>query len=156
MTWRNSIAVLALTILLAGLVAAGKSSPFDALRAKFPRGIPWKVEIIGPDGKTNGSLELLITSDRASSCLGGMADGVRVEFTRKDALPPMLSIASYGVATVTGDKIKIDLTGGICDAYLLMGGALASDGSSTGDIYTFGMRGGHDVATYRATVKGVP
>jgi hypothetical protein len=156
MTWRNSIAVFVLTVLLTGLAAAGEPSPFDALRAKFPRGIPWKVDIISLDGKTNGSLELLITSDRASSCLGGMADGVRVEFTRKDAIPPALSIASYGVATSTGDKIKIDLTGGICDAYLLMDGALASDGSATGNIYTFGMRGGHDVATYRATVKGVP
>ena len=156
MTWRRSIAVFCFAVLLATQVAAEDLSPLDVLWAKFPGGIPWKVDITGPDGKGNGSLELLITSDHASSCLGGMDDGFRVVFVRKDTLPPTMSVASYGVAKVTGDTIKIDLTGGVCDAYLLMGGTLAPDGSSTGDIYTFGMRGGHDVATYRAMVKREP
>lgn len=144
-------------VLLAAFAAAcaiaADSSPVESLRAKFPHGIPWKVEIVGIDGKSLGAIEMLITSDPASSCLGGMNGGVRVNFTRKDALSPTISVASYGVAQFTGDKIKIDLTGGICDAYLLMSGDVTSDGSSTGEIYTFGMRGGHDVATYRATVK---
>jgi hypothetical protein len=46
-----------------------------------------------------------------------------------------------------------DLTGSLCDAYLLMSEPVAADGSSSGDIYAFGMRGGHDLAKYRATVK---
>ena len=142
-----------LAALAAGLAIAGQPSPLDALRAKFPLGIPWKVEILNPDGKNCGTLEMLITSDRASSCLGEMTNGVRVEFVRKDTLSPPLPVASHGVAKFDGDKIKIDLTGGICDAYLLMSGVVASNGSSTGDIYTLGLRGGHDVGTYRTAVK---
>lgn len=150
----HRLIAIVLPLLAAGIAAAGESAPFEALRVKFPHGIPWKVEIADADGKTAGRLEMLITSEPASSCLGDMSDGVRVEFTARNALPPGLSVASYGVAKVAGDKIKIDLTGGICDAYLLMSGTVAADGSSSGDIYTFGMRGGHDVAKYRATIEG--
>ena len=146
-----------LTIVLLALATdcaiAGDLSPVESLRARFPAGIPWRVEILGADGKSLGTLEMLITSDQASSCLGEMNGGVRVNFTRKEALSSTLSIASYGVAKFTGNKIKIDLTGGICDAYLLMSGDVTSDGSSNGEIHTFGMRGGHDAATYRATIK---
>ena len=152
MTWCKATFVL-LVALAVGCAIAGDRSPIESLRARFPHGIPWRVEILGVDGKNMGALEMLITTDQATSCLGGMSDGVRVNFTRKEALSSTISVASYGVAKVTGDKIKIDLTGGICDAYLLMSGDVAADGSSTGDIYTFGMSGGHDVATYRATVK---
>ncbi len=152
MAWYKPIAVF-LAVLVPCLAIAAEPSPFDALRTKFPHGVPWKVEILDTNGKPSGTLEMLITSDPGSSCLSDMKDGVRVKFTRKSALPTTMSIASYGVAEITGDEIKIDLTGGICDAYLLMSGKVASDGSSTGDIYTLGMRGGHDVAKYRATVK---
>jgi len=155
MTWRKPIVVF-LAALLAPLAIAGETSLIDTLRIKFPHGIPWNVEILDAEGKTSGNLEMLITSDSARSCLGDMTAGVRVEFIRKDRLPPKLSITSYGVAKITGNKIKIDLTGGMCDAYLLMSGTLATNGSSTGDIYTLGMHGGHDVATYRATVKRGP
>ncbi len=152
MTWCKATFVL-LVALAVGCAIAGDRSPIESLRARFPHGIPWRVEILGVDGKNLGALEMLITSDRAASCLGDMNDGVRVNFTRKETLSPTISVASYGVAKFTGDKIKIDLTGGICDAYLLMSGDVSANGSSTGEIYTFGMRGGHDVATYHATVK---
>jgi hypothetical protein len=136
----------------AGLAIAGKPTPLDALRARFPHGVPWKVEIINADGTSRGTIEMLITSDQGSSCLHEMASGVRVEFARM-ALSPPLPVTSYGVATFDGDKIKIDLTGGLCDAYVLMSGVVASDGSSTGEIHTLGLGGGQDVATYRATVE---
>jgi hypothetical protein len=138
---------------LACTATASEPSPFDALRARFPHGIPWQLEITDSSGQPAGTLEMRITREQAHSCLGGMDDGVRVEFTRKQGLPPALSVEAYGVAKVSGDKIKIDLTGGMCDAYLILDGTLAADGSSSGDIHTFGMRGGHDVATYRAKVK---
>lgn len=152
MAWHKPFFIF-LAVLMVRLAIAAGAPPFDALRAGFPHGIPWNVVIVNADGTSIGNLEMLITSDQARSCLGDMEGGVRVEFTRKDELPETLHLASYGVAKIAGDKIKIDLTGGICDAYLLMSGTIASDGSSTGDIYTLGLRGGHDVATYRATVK---
>lgn len=152
MAWCRLIFVLlaASSVLCA---SAADRSPEQSLRAKFPHGIPWKVEFLGADGKSLGTVDMLITSEPGASCLGDMRDGVRVTFSRKQSLSSTLHVADYGVARLTGDKIKIDLTGGICDAYLLMSGSIAADGSSNGDIYTFGMRGGHDVATYRATVE---
>jgi hypothetical protein len=149
----RKLIVIFLAAMASGLAIAGDSSSIESLRTKFPKGIPWKVEILGTDGKSLGALEMLITSDPASSCLGEMNDGVRVKFTRKDALSPTLFVATYGVARFTGDKVKIDLTGGLCDAYLLMSGEMAADGSSTGEIHTLGMREGHDVGTYHAVVK---
>jgi len=133
---------------------AAEPSPIDALRTKFPHGIPWHVEFVDFAGKSLGAIEMRITSARGDSCLGDMSpDGVRVEFVRKDELSPTLSTTSHGVAKFTGSKVRIDLTGGLCDAYLLMNGEIAVNGSSTGNVSTFGMRGGHEVAKYRATIE---
>jgi hypothetical protein len=142
-----------LILLATSNVIAADAVPTDTLRARFPQGIPWKVQVINPDGKSRGDLELLITSDHARSCMGEVGEGFRVDFIRPDALPPPLPIASYGIATFIGNRVKIDLTGGTCDAYLVMDGMVASDGSSSGDIYTFGPGGEHNVGTYRALVR---
>jgi len=142
-----------LAALLTALGVAAEPSPLDALRGRFPHGIPWRIEVLDPAGKSLGALEVLITAQHAGSCLGGFSkDAVRVEFTRNE-LPSTLSITSYGVADFIDGKIKIDLSGGRCDAYLLMNGPLTADGASAGEVYTFGLRGGHDVGTYRAIVK---
>lgn len=150
---RHKFLTLATAILTNYSAIAADASPFAALQAHHPEGVPWKVEISDLEGKPAGSLELRITRQTANSCLGGMDGGLRVEYTRKNALPASLPVESYGVAIVSGDKIKIDLTGGMCDAYLILEGTLAPDGSSTGTIHTFGMRGGKDVARYRAIVQ---
>jgi len=142
-----------LVLSVAGQVIAADALPMDALRAKFPHGIPWKVDVVNPDGKSHGELKMLITSDHARSCMGDVGDGFRVDFIRPDVLSPPLPITSYGVARFIDDKIKIDLTGGTCDAYLVMDGVVTSDGSSAGDIYTFGPGGVHDVGTYHASIK---
>ena len=141
-----------LAAMMLGQVGGAEPSVVDVLRSKFPNGIPWSVEVLDIAGKSLGSLEMRITSVHASSCLGDIADGVRVEFIRKKSAPLKLPIASYGVAKFTDNNVKIDLTGGMCDAYLIMDGNIKADGSSTGQVYKFGMRGGNDVGTYRATV----
>jgi hypothetical protein len=150
---RLSIAVL-LAIATAYEVRADEHSPIHSLRAKFPHGIPWRVEFTDSTGKSLGAIDMQITSQRGDSCLGDMnPDGVRVEFVRKDNLSPTLPTTSYGVAKFNGNKVRIDLTGGMCDAYLLIDGEIAADGSSKGTVSAFGMQGGHDVATYHATVR---
>lgn len=150
--WPMIAALLA--ALIASAIHAAQPSPIDSLRTKYPHGIPWHVEFADSTGKSLGAIDMRITSERGDSCLGDMGpDSVRVEFVRKDDLSPTLSTTSHGVAKFTGSNVKIDLTGGLCDAYLLMNGEMAANGSSTGGVSTFGMRGGHDVATYRATVK---
>jgi len=146
---------------LAGLFAgvacvqaiAAERQELDALRSRFAAGLAWQVEFTDLEHKPMGTLPMRITAERASSCLGGMSDGVRVEFGPARDLSPSVHLGSYGVALLTEDKIKIDLTGGICDAYLLMQGVLAADGSSHGELYTFGMRGGHDIGTFSASIK---
>jgi len=133
---------------------ADEPSSIGPLRAKFPHGIPWHVEFSDSAGKSLGAIDMLITAENGSSCLGGMnPDGLRVEFVRKDNLSPSLSTTSYGVAKFTGDKIRIDLTGGLCDAYRVMDGQVAADGSSTGNVVGFGMRYSKDLATYRASIR---
>lgn len=140
-------------LVFTGAVVAADTAAMDALRARFPRGIPWKVEVINPDGTSRGELETLITSAHASSCMGEIGEGFRVEITRLGVFSPPLHIASYGIARFTGDKVKIDLRGGTCDAYLVMSGVLTSDGMSSGDVYTLGPAGEHDVGTYRAIIR---
>lgn len=131
---------------------AAQPSPADALRQKFPAGIPWQVEFDDLAGQPLGTVQMRITAEHANSCLGGMDGGMRVEFTHTEKLAPQLRLSDYGVALFSGDRVKIDLTGGICDAYLLMEGALSADGASSGSLYTFGMRGGHDIGKFHAAV----
>lgn len=143
-----------LSILIGCGAHAAEPSPIEALRIKYPHGIPWHVEFVDPVGKSLGAIDMRITAERGDSCLGGMSpDGVRVDFVRKQKLSPALSVTSHGVAKFTGNKLRIDLTGGLCDAYLLMDGEVSANGASTGQVSAFGMRGGRDIATYRAAVE---
>lgn len=151
---RQGLLAASIAALIVSATQAAERSTIDALRTRFPNGIPWHVEFVDAAGKSLGAIDMRITSERGDSCLGDMnQDGVRVEFVRKDRLSPTLSTTSHGVAKFTGNNVKVDLTGGLCDAYLLMNGEIAANGSSTGDVSTFGMRGGHEIATYRATVE---
>ena len=145
---------LVLAAAIVGCANAAEPRAFAHLRAKFPSGIPWTVKVYDPAGKELASLRMRITRKPADSCLGDMAGGLRVDFDPKDAkaVSPELPIGSYGVAKLTGDGVKIDLTGGICDAYLMMAGKIDSDGSSNGTVYRLSIGGGNDVGTYRATV----
>ena len=135
----------------AGNAVAAEPTPLDALRAAHPDGIPWTAEVVDTAGKPLGALHLRFTAQEGSSCLGGQ-HGVRVDFLRGDEKPP-LSLGDYGVAMFKDGKVKIDLTGGMCDAYVIMEGAFAADGASSGDVYRFGMRGGQNIGSYRASVK---
>lgn len=151
---KNRLTPVFLLALMVCRAGGAEPSAVDLLRAKFPKGIPWNMEVFDPTGKSIGSLQMRITSIQASSCLGEFGtDGVRVEFIQKESASLKLPITSYGVGKFTDNKVKIDLTGGLCDAYLIMDGNIAADGSSTGQIYRLGMSGGNDVGTYRATVS---
>src|SRR5258706_6044378 len=91
MTRRALIAALLAALITCAALAA-EPSPIDALRTKFPQGIPWHVEFADSAGKSLGAIDMRIASERAESCLGGMnPGGVRVEFVRKDKLSPTLS-----------------------------------------------------------------
>jgi hypothetical protein len=142
-----------LLFLFYGASAAADAVPIDALRAKFPQGIPWNVALINPDGKSRGEQEILITSEHARSCMGEVGEGFRVDFIRPGVFSPPLPLASYGIAKFVGNKVMIDLTGGTCDAYLVMDGVVTRDGSSSGDVYTLGPGGKHNMGTYRAIVR---
>ncbi len=87
--WLVALFLLCVT----GAVGATDAVPIDALRGKFPQGIPWSVEIINPDGKSRGELQMLITSRDARSCMGEVGEGFRVDFIRRGVLSPPLFIA---------------------------------------------------------------
>lgn len=152
---KKALTSVVLAAAIIGSANAAEPKAFAHLRAKYPSGIPWTVKVIDPAGKELASLRMRITRKPAQSCLGDMADGVRVDFDPKKAraISPNLPIGAYGIARITDEGIKIDLTGGICDAYLMMGGKLDPDGSSSGTVYRLSMGGGDDVGTYHATVR---
>ena len=150
---KNVLVPALLLALMSGQASSAEPAAIAALRARFPQGIPWMVKILDAAGQSLGSLEVRITSTQASSCLGDMNPGVQVDFVRKELAPANLPIAFHGVARFRDDTVKIDLTGGTCDAYSIMEGKIEADGSSTGDVFRFGMWGSTGIGTYRATVQ---
>jgi hypothetical protein len=126
------------------------TSVFGRLWGRYPEGIPWQVDVIDSNGQNKGSFSLIITKRHENSCLGDISDGVRVEIPQRDAMASILSVTDYGVAKIIGSSIKIDLTGGICDGYVIMDGKLELDGSSTGEVYTLGETDRLDIGEYKA------
>src|SRR6478609_3195220 len=96
---KNGLISVLVAALMLGQAGGAEPSAVDVLRTKFPKGIPWSVEVSDRTGKSLGSLKMRITSAPASSCLGDFgSDGVRVEFLGKESASLKLSIAAYGVA----------------------------------------------------------
>jgi len=148
---------LLLGIALAAFVAlasAAGSGAVSALRAKYAHGIPWTITLSDSKGGPLGELDVVVTNEHAESCLGGLNEGaVKVEFTRAKNLSKTLRLGPYGIAQFSGDELTVDLTGQWCDAYILMSGSVASDGTSKGRLSTLGLSGGKDIGTYQAVLR---
>ena len=145
---------LSALVIVPCLVLAADLAPLEALRKKHPTGVPWSIEFTDKAGQSLGRLDVLITDRPAMSCLGSVGpDAVRVAYL--DVVGPIKRIvrSPYGVAKISGTKLQIDLTGNMCDAYVLMRGEMQADGSATGELYTLGMRSGETLGVFHATVK---
>ena len=136
------------------VVLAADLAPFEALRKEHPAGVPWSVEFNDKAGQSLGRLNVLITDRPAMSCLGSIGpDAVRVTYLESFGPIKTLVQSPYGVAKISGTKVQIDLTGNMCDAYVLMRGEVQADGSATGELYTLGMGSGETLGAFHATVN---
>jgi hypothetical protein len=136
------------------LASAADTGVVGSLRTRYAHGIPWTITLFDSHGASLGELDVVITSERADSCLGSLNEGgVKVEFTREGDLSKTLHLGQYGVAQFSGEDVTIDLTAGMCDAYLLLLGSVEVDGSSNGRLSTRDLSGGRDIGTYRAVPK---
>jgi len=141
-------------IAFVALTSAADTGVVGSLRTRYAHGIPWTITLIDSHGVSLGELDVVITSERADSCLGSLNDGgVKVRFTREKNLSKTLRLGPYGVAQFSGDDVTIDLTARTCDAYLLLLGSVEVDGSSKGRLSTLGLSGGRDIGTYKAVLK---
>jgi hypothetical protein len=148
----RAFGLLMLCWLLAGTVAGAGATNFEALRSRFPRGIPWRVEILDASGKSLGVLEVLVTSQPAKSCLKDFGPGYLVSYSRHPEDLDSWKLGSFGVASVSGNVITLDLTGGRCSDYVVAKGEVTTDGTSAGEVFTLHKMFGHDLGTYRATL----
>lgn len=149
----NKLFAVVLAALAAGPVPAAEAPDVPASSAE----ILWRVEFFNLNRASLGTVEMRITTERAKSCLGDAdVNTRRVEFLGRDGLSSAVKLAGYGVASFDGGDVKVDLSGGVCDADLVMEGALDGDGSSMGSLYTLSLGGGHDVGTYRAVRIAAP
>jgi hypothetical protein len=145
---------LSALVLVPCLVLAADLAPLEALRKKHPCGVPWSIEFTDESGRSLGRLDVLITDRPARSCLGSVGpDAVRVAYLDFDGPIRRIVTSPYGVAKISGTKVEIDLTGDMCDAYVLMRGQMLADGSSTGEVYTLGISSGETLAAFHATVR---
>jgi len=58
MAWYKLVTVF-LAALVASQTVVAEPLSGDALRARFPHGIPWRIEILSLNGKSQGVLEML-------------------------------------------------------------------------------------------------
>ena len=148
---------LLLGIALAAFIAlasAADSGAVKALRTKYAQGIPWTITLSDRKGGPLGELDVVVTTEHAESCLGSLNEGaVKVEFTRTKNVSKTLQLGPYGIAQFSGDEVTVDLTGQWCDAYILLSGSVAADGTSKGRLSTLGLSGGKDIGTYQAVLR---
>lgn len=153
---RLRLAIGLLAVLAAACTEAPDEGAVDALLARYPAGVPWQIEFFDDGGKSLGKLDAVITYDFGKSCLSDFAEGsMRVNYLSRAQVSRDLMLGDYGVAKFTGDMVAIDLTGGICDAYLLVSGPVKMDGSSRGSLSAFGLSSSRHIGSYRAVVRAV-
>jgi hypothetical protein len=154
---RSIVCLLGLVFAAPGLVEGSTSAEFDAMRANFPQGIPWHIEIFDTSGSPVGVLDVLITSRHAKSCSKGFGSGYLVSYSRSpiqlDLLPGSWRLGTYGVASIDDNTISIDLTGGRCNDFVFTEGHLRSDGASNGRVFVKHRQFGNDMGTYFATLR---
>jgi hypothetical protein len=136
-------ALWALTIAIVLSGCAKSSAPVVAANS-------WKVSIFDVDHRAAGTIVLHVTTRTGTSCLGGFEDSKLVVIDRATDLLPAITISRFPVAKIDGDNFSFDLSGGICDAYVLLHGKVLTDGSAAGKVSTLSLGGGETLGTFVA------
>jgi hypothetical protein len=113
-----------------------------------------EVTIANPKGKPGGTMLLEVTAERSGgSCLGDFAkDAYLVRVKNIKGPIREVRLGARPVAEVHGGHLRIDMSGGICDAYFMLEGEITS-ADAFGAVYTFGLNWAEDLGTFMAIVK---
>jgi hypothetical protein len=135
---------------------ADSTTNLESLMRRFPQGVPLRINITNQNTEKVTAIEILITSQPATSCPTSFGRGYFASFLSRpeviEGLVPgsLWPLGDYAVAAVTGDTIVIDFTGGKCDDHIFVRGTLNSDGTSSGEASTEHMPFPVDFGTYHA------
>ncbi len=149
----GTIGLIVLAPLVVGTAASAGATNWEVLLARFPNGVPWRIQVLDESNKILGNLEVVLTSQPAKSCQKDFGRGYLVSYRSHPAELGSWPIGNYGIASVSGDTISLDLSGGRCDDYVMTKGELESDGTSMGEVFALHKVFGHDLGTYRATLR---
>ncbi len=107
------------------------------------------VTIRRPAGRDLGQMELEVTSQPGKSCLASSGDRLRLVRIRGQRLQPPLYLGSAPTGSVEHDRLLIDLSAPISDAYFELDGSLTAKGAS-GDVSRVGLIRRRESGTFEA------
>jgi hypothetical protein len=110
----------------------------------------WRVSLFDSKHNSAGNIDLHVTKKEGRSCLGGYEGGYLVVIDRTANLSSQVRVSNTPVAKIEGDHFSIDLSGGICDAYVLLEGRIMDGGHAAGDIHTLGWGEAQTIGTFVA------
>jgi hypothetical protein len=138
-----------LALQIASLSACTEPKDINLEGHRFPE--HWHVNFF--DSKTNdlGSLDVHFTALEGRSCLGSKSGKFfLVVVDRRTHLSSTINVTDSPALSFDGSDFVIDLTGGICDAYVLMRGTIPTSGVATGEVSTLGWSPPQTIATFIA------
>ncbi len=117
---------------------------------KFPE--RWHIQFFDTKKNDLGSLDVHFTAREGRSCLGSKSGkSFLIVVDRRTHLSSTITVTESPALSFDGSNFVIDLTGGICDDYLLIKGIIPTAGLSAGEVSTLGWRPPRIIATFVAT-----
>jgi len=150
----KSCAGIAWTLGLALQVASwgASAAPESLFLEGHPFPASWHIQFFDAKKADLGSLDVHFTAAAGHSCLGTKSGkSFLVVVDRKTRLSPLINVTDSPALSFDGSNFVIDLTGGICDAYVLMTGAVPFYGEASGEVSTMGWGASRTIATFVAT-----
>jgi hypothetical protein len=139
--------------ILALQVAAGACSEPNKIVLEghsFPQ--RWHIQFFDDQRKDLGSIDVHFTVKEGRSCLGSKSGkSFLIVVDRRTRLSPMFKVTESPALSFDGAEFVIDLTGGICDDYVLMKGTIPTSGVAAGKVSTLGWNPPQTIATFKAT-----
>lgn len=148
---RHAIAwKLLLTLQIAALSACKQPRDVLVLEGhRFPE--RWHIQFFDTKKNDLGSLDVHFTEAEGRSCLGSTGKTFLVVVDRRSRLSSAIKVTDSPALSFDGSDFVIDLTGGMCDAYVLMKGTIPSSGAAAGEVSTLGWSPPRTIATFVAT-----
>lgn len=117
---------------------------------RFP--VHWHIQFFDTEKNDLGSLDVHFTAREGRSCIGSKSGkSFLMVVDHRTHLSSTIHVTDSPALSFDGSDFVIDLTGGICDAYVLMRGAIPASGMAAGEVSTLGWSPPRTIATFVAT-----